>query len=61
MVLVAHYDLVLYEMDVKTTFLNEELKEEVYIDQLEDFLIKGKGQIVCKLKRSIYELKQVSR
>lgn len=36
-VLVAHFDLKLYQMDVKTIFLNEDLEEEVYMCRLEGF------------------------
>lgn len=61
MALVAHYDLELHQMDVKTAFLNGELEEEVYMDQPEGFLVEGKGHMVCKLKKSIYGLKQASR
>ena len=48
-------------MDVKTTFLNESLEEDVYMDQPEGFSIKGKEHLACKLKKSIYGLKQASR
>ena len=61
MALVAHFDLELHQMDVKTVFLNGNLDEEVYMDQPEGFLIKGKEHMVCKLKKSIYGLKQASR
>ena len=61
MALVAHYDLGLHQMDVKTAFLNGNLNEEVYMDQPMGFLEKGKEHMVCKLKRSIYGLKQASR
>uniref|UniRef100_A0A2N9IH71 Integrase catalytic domain-containing protein n=1 Tax=Fagus sylvatica TaxID=28930 RepID=A0A2N9IH71_FAGSY len=61
MALVAHFDLELHQMDVKTAFLNGNLDEEVYMDQPEGFLIKGKEHMVCKLKKSIYGLKQASR
>ena len=61
MALVAHYDLELHQMDVKTAFLNGNLNEEVYMDQPMGFIEKGKEHIVCKLKRSIYGLKQASR
>ncbi len=61
MALVAHFNLELHQMDVKTAFLNGNLDEEVYMDQLEGFLIKGKEHMVCKLKKSIYGLKQASR
>ncbi|KAL1200754.1 Retrovirus-related Pol polyprotein from transposon TNT 1-94 [Cardamine amara subsp. amara] len=59
--LVAHYDLELHQMDVKTAFLNGELEEEVYIDQPEGFVTAGKENLVCRLRKSIYGLKQVSR
>ncbi|RVW85342.1 Retrovirus-related Pol polyprotein from transposon TNT 1-94 [Vitis vinifera] len=59
--LVAHFDLELQQMDVKTTFLNRELKEEVYMKQPEGFPSSDREQLVCKLKKSIYGLKQASR
>ena len=61
MALVAHYDLELHQMDMKTAYLNGDLVEEVYMDQPDGFLIKGKENLVCKLRKSIYGLKQVSR
>jgi Reverse transcriptase (RNA-dependent DNA polymerase) len=61
MTLVAHYDLELHQMDVKTAFLNGDLDEDVYIDQPEGFSVEGKEQLVCKLKKSIYGLKQASQ
>ena len=47
-------------MDVKTAFLNGCLEEDVYMDQPEGFSINGKEHLACKLKKSIYELKQAS-
>lgn len=61
MALVAHFDLELHQMDVKTAFLNGELDEQVYMSQPEGFKVSGKENLVCKLKRSIYGLKQASR
>ena len=61
MALVAHYDLELHQMDVKTAFLNGDLEEEVYMDQPQGFETTGKESLVCKLKKSIYGLKQASR
>jgi hypothetical protein len=42
MALVAHYDLELYQMDVKTTFLNGDLLENIYMVQPKDFAMKEK-------------------
>jgi len=61
MALVAHYDLELHQMDVKTAFLNGNLEEDVYMDQPVGFIKEGKEHMACKLKKSIYELKQASR
>ena len=57
MALVGHFDLELYQINVKTTFLNGALHEEVYMDQLEGFQNKGKENMVCILKKSINGLK----
>jgi hypothetical protein len=61
MALVAHYDLELHQMDVKTAFLNGDLDEVVFMKQPEGFVVKGKEHMGCMLKRSIYGLKQASR
>ena len=60
MAMVAHFDLELHQMDVKTTFLNGDLEEEVYMDQPEGFKVPGKENLVYKLKKLIYRLKQAS-
>ena len=48
-------------MDVKTAFLNGDLEEQVYMKQPERFSNKDSEHLVCKLKKSIYDLKQASR
>jgi hypothetical protein len=58
MALVAHFHLELHQMDVKTSFLNGDLEEEVYMKQLEGF--DDNSQKACKLRKSIYGLKQAS-
>ena len=51
----------IFQMDVKTSFLNGYLDETIYMSQPEGFELKGQEQKVCKLLRSIYGLKQASR
>ena len=59
--IVAHYDYEIWLMDVKTAFLNGNLEEEIYMMQLEGFIAKNQKHMVCKLKISIYGLKQASK
>ncbi|KAL0391279.1 UNVERIFIED_CONTAM: Retrovirus-related Pol polyprotein from transposon TNT 1-94 [Sesamum latifolium] len=54
MALVAHFYLELHQMDVKTAFLNGDLQEEVYMDQLFGFSQEGSEHLVCRLRKSIY-------
>ncbi|CAL8152840.1 unnamed protein product [Prunus armeniaca] len=48
-------------MDIKTGFLNEDLYEEIYMRQPEGLIQEGREEMVCKLRKSIYGLKQASR
>ena len=57
----AHYDYEIWQIDVKTAFLNGNLEEEIYMTQSKGFIVKNQEYMVCKLKRSIYGLKQASR
>ena len=51
--IVAHLDLELFQMDVKTIFLNGELDEEIYMNQPIGFEVKEQGRKMCRLKCSI--------
>jgi len=44
-------------MDVKTTFLHRDLEEKIYMKKPEGFAVKGKKEMVGKLKKSLYGLK----
>ncbi len=57
----AFYDYEIWQMDVKTAFLNGNLKEELYMMQPEGFVDPKGANKVCKLQRSIYGLVQASR
>ena len=57
----ACMDNEIWQMDVKTTFLNGYLDKTIYMSQPEGVEIKGQEQKVWKLLRSIYGLKQASR
>ncbi|GJV82354.1 zinc finger, CCHC-type containing protein [Tanacetum coccineum] len=52
------HSLIIHQMDVKTTFLNVELEEEVYMNQLLGFILPGNENNVCKLVKSLYGIKQ---
>ncbi|GJS75013.1 retrovirus-related pol polyprotein from transposon TNT 1-94 [Tanacetum coccineum] len=57
----AHKNMTIYQMDVKTAFLNGELKEEVYVSQPEGFVDQDNPSHVYKLKKALYGLKQAPR
>ena len=54
-------EIKVYQMDVKSTFLNGELEEKIYIEQPEGFQISDKKGYVCRLKKALYGLKQAPR
>lgn len=58
--LIAYYDYELFQMDVNT-FFNRNLDKDIYTEQPFGFIEKGNENIVYKLEKSIYSLKQVSR
>ena len=55
------FDFEIEQMDVKTAFLHGDLEEEIYMKQPEGFMVKGKKELVCRLKKSLYGLKQSPR
>ena len=57
----THYDYEIWQIDVKTAFLNGNLEEKIYMIQPKGFIAKNQEHMVCKLKMSIYGLKQPSR
>lgn len=59
--LAAEYNLNIEHLDVKTAFLNGDLKETVYMEQPEGYKIKGQEDKVYKLNKAIYGLKQASK
>ncbi|GKC69455.1 retrovirus-related pol polyprotein from transposon TNT 1-94, partial [Tanacetum coccineum] len=57
----AHKNMIVYQMDVKTAFLNGIMLEEVYVSQPDGFVDQDNPNHVYKLKKAIYGLKQASR
>nr|GFD01098.1 hypothetical protein [Tanacetum cinerariifolium] len=58
---VAHKNIVVYQMDVKTVFLNRNLREDVYVSQPDGFVDPNNPNHVYKLKKALYRLKQAPR
>jgi hypothetical protein len=56
--LATSHGLLVHQMDVKTSFLNGELDEEIYMEQPARFVANGQEGMVCKLLKSLYGLKQ---
>ena len=59
--LTTSMNLKLEQLDIKTAFLYGDLDEEIFIEQPEDFKVKGNENMVCRLKKSLYGLKQALR
>ena len=57
----AYYDYEIWQMDVKTTLLNKNFEEEVYMSQLEGFDSSGRPNQIYKVRKFIYGLKQALR
>ena len=54
MVLMAHFDLKLQQIDVKTVFLNGNIEEEIYMMPPDSFEAKGSQHLICKLKKKSF-------
>nr|GEZ28896.1 retrotransposon protein, putative, Ty1-copia subclass [Tanacetum cinerariifolium] len=57
----AYYDYEIWQIDIKTAFLNGRLDKDIYMEQLEGYVDPKYLNDVCKLQRAIYGLKQASR
>jgi hypothetical protein len=57
--LAALEDMEIHQMDMKTTFLNGELEEEIYMEKPQGFVHQGGEHLVCKLHKSLYGLKNL--
>ena len=61
MSIATHLDYEIWQMDVRTAFLNDNLDESICMMQSNSFIVKGQEHMVYKLHKSIYGLKQASR
>ena len=57
----VYFDYEIWQMDVKTAFLNENLTDDMYMMQPEGFVNPTNAGKICKRQKSIYGLKQASR
>jgi hypothetical protein len=51
------HGLLVHQMDVNIIFLNGKLEEEIYMTQPDGFVVKGQEDKVCKMQKSLYDLK----
>ena len=54
-------DMLIHQMDVVSAFLYGKLSEEIYMEQPDGYVVDGKENLVCRLKKSLYGLKQSPR
>ena len=59
--MVAMCSWLIFQLDIKNVFLSDDLAEEVYKEQPPGFVAQGESGLVCKLRRSLYYLKQSPR
>ena len=58
--IVTHFNYEIWQMNAKTAFLNDNIEEDIYMMQLDNFIAKSQEHMVYKLHRSIYGLKKAS-
>lgn len=56
--LVTQCNWLIYQIDVKSTFLNDDLEDEVYLEQPLSYVSHSKMHLVCHLKKALYGLEQ---
>ena len=59
--IIASYKWELHQMDVKSSFLNGDLKGDIYMQQPLGFISAESSSLICKLHKSLYDLKQEPR
>ena len=55
---VATENLEMIQLDINTTFLHSDLKEEIYMEHPKGFVASGQEHLVCRLRKSLHDLKQ---
>jgi hypothetical protein len=61
LVYAIHHGFKLYQIDVNSAFLNDPIKEEVYVEQSPSFESEGYPNHIYKFHKTLYELKQAPR